>query len=187
MTFKAFSHHASDDTAIMWTEEMIARDPSQIGCQHDVVMLRTTDKGLMVVTSMSKAFIYKSHHAYNHVIEFVTAWSGKMMKSPLLMVEITSSRPFIILGIDDSRSGVWGKQQGTTWRQAYATVNDNPSSPPNPFPLPASPGDSVLSEDSAGIMQDTSALQMQTSQDLPLEAPARLVNGAKGRKTRQGG
>lgn len=187
MAFKAFSDNQTDDTALPWTEEYVSMNPDAIGTVHDVKTIRLTAKGLMVTTAISKAFIYKSHVAYGHVTEFVTAWAGKKTASPLLQVELIAARPYIILGVDDIRQGMWGEdKQNTSWRQAYATVQDNPAYV-NPLPLP-SPGVSVPSDDdSAHALQDAAAMVMQTSQDLPLEAPARAVNGSKGRNTRKGG
>lgn len=183
MAFKAFSGNQTDDTTLPWTEEYVSTNPGAIGTIHDVKVLRTTDKGLMISTGVSKAFIYKSHAAYDHVIEFVTAWSGTKTPSPLLQVELTANRPYVVLGVDDTRKGIWGDKKESSWRQAYATVSDNPAYGTNPLPLPPSPGVSVPSEDSAHTLQDASRLQMQTSQDLPLEEPARRVNGSKGRNT----
>lgn len=187
MGFKAFSGSQTDDTGLPWTEEYVSINPDMVGTIHDVKTLRQTDKGLMIATNVSKAFIYKSHVAYDHVIEFVTAWSGKKTPSPLLQVELTANRPYVVLGVDDCRQGIWGDSKDKSWRQAYATVNDNPTYATNPLPLPPSPGDSVPSDDSARTSQDAAAMVMQTSQDLPLEEPARQVNGSKGRKTHQGG
>ena len=187
MTFKAFGGNQTDDTTLPWTEEYVSANPDAIGTIHDVKTLRTTDKGMMISTSVSKAFIYKSHGAYDHVIEFVNAWSGTKTPSPLLQVEMTATRPFINIGVDDTRMGMWGEKKDSSWRQAYATVNDNPQYSTNPLPLPPSPGVVCLSDDSAHTKQDASAMVIQTSQDLPLEAPARAVNGVKGRNTRKGG
>ena len=187
MTFKPFGGNQTDDTSLPWTEEYISTNVDAIGTIHDVRTLRTTDKGLMISTSASKAFIYKSHGAYDHVIEFVNAWSGKKAPSPLLQVELTSTRPFINLGVDDVRMGIWGEKKDSSWRQAYATVNDNPTYTTNPLPLPPSPGVVCPSEDSTHTWKDATAIPMQTSQELPLEEAARQVNGSKGRNTRRGG
>lgn len=187
MAFKAFSGNQTDDTALPWTEKYVSMNPDAIGTVHDVKTIRLTSKGLMVTTNISKAFIYKSHVAYDHVTEFVTAWAGKRTPSPLLQVELIAARPYIILGVDDVRQGIWGvDKQHESWRQAYATVGDNPAYATNPLPLP-SPGVSVPSDDSARTLQDSTAMVMQTSQDLPLEASARASNGSKGRNTRKGG
>lgn len=187
MAFKAFSGNQTDDTALPWTEEYVSMNPDAIGTVHDVRTVRLTSKGLMVTTGISKAFIYKSHVAYDHVTEFVTAWAGKKTPSPLLQVELIAVRPYIILGVDDVRQGMWGEdKQQESWRQAYATVKDNPAYAINPLPLP-SPGVSVSSEDSAHTSQDAAGMVMQTSQDLPLEEPVRQVNGSKGRKPHRGG
>lgn len=187
MTFKAFGGNQTDDTTLPWTEEYVSTNPDAIGTIHDVKTLRTTDKGLMISTSVSKAFIYKSHGAYDHVIEFVNAWSGTKTSSPLLQVELTATRPFINIGVDDVRKGIWGEKRDSSWRQAYATVNDNPHHTTNPLPLPSSPGVVCQSEDTAHTSRDAAAMVMQTSQDLPLEESARGVNGSKGRNTRKGG
>lgn len=187
MGFKAFTSNQTDDTALPWTEEYVSMNPDAIGTVHDVMTIRLTEKGMMIATSVSKAFIYKSHAAYDHVAEFVAAWSGKRMASPLLQVELTANRPYVVLGVDDIRHGVWGDSKDKSWRQAYATVSDNPAHATNPLPLPKSPGVSVLSDDSVPTQQDATAMVLQTSQEMPLEEAARRVNGAKGRNTRKGG
>lgn len=187
MAFKAFGDSQTDDRGLPWTEEYVSRNADAIGTVHDVKTIRLTSKGMMVTTAISKAFVYKSHVAYDHVTEFVTAWAGKKTPSPLLQVELTAARPYIILGVDDVRQGMWGEDKPQeSWRQAYATVKDNPAYASNPLPLP-SPGVSVPSDDSAHASQDAAAMVMQTSQDLPLEAPARGVNGSKGRNTHKRG
>ena len=186
MAFRQFqtgSH--GDDTSLPWTEEYLKTNPQDIKSVHDVVTVRLTTKGMMISTSVSKSFIYKSHVSYNHMIEFLDAWSGKKMSSPLLQVQLISIRPFINLGTDDIRQGVWSPKSDESWRQAYATTRDNPMSPSNPLPLPKSSGVSVLSDDSAQEIVDCQDIKLQTSQDLPLEEAASGVNGHKGRNTRK--
>lgn len=187
MAFKAFqiAMH-SDDTALPWTEEYISTNPDCIGNAYDVKSVRLTQKGMMIATDVAKAFIYKSHQTYSHVTEFLDGWGGKKIPSPLLQVKLTTSRPFVILGVDDARNGIWSPRDGDSWRQAYATVSDNPSATSNPLPLPPSSGSHVPSNAPAGEIEVPAvATPTQTSQDLPLEEPGRHLNGAKGRNTRQ--
>lgn len=183
--FQTVSH--GDDTSLPWTEEYLKTNPHDIQSIHDVMTVRLTAKGMMISTRVSKSFIYKSHVSYNHMIEFLDAWSGKKMSSPLLQVQLISVRPFINLGTDDIRQGVWSPKSEESWRQAYATTKDNPMSPPNPLPLPKSSGVSVLSDDSAQGIADCQDIKLQTSQDLPLEEATSAVNGRKGRNTRRKG
>lgn len=188
MAFKAFqTDRHNDDTTLPWSEQYINDNPDCIGSAYDVRTIRLTQKGMMIATDVSKAFIYKSHQTYNHVVEFVEGWAGKKTASPLLQVQMTTHRPFIILGVDDVRSGMWSAKSEDSWRQAYATVSDNPTVNTNPLPLPPAPsGDSVLSDDSNPHLSDARSIPIVKSQDLPLEEPARRVNGVKGRNTRKG-
>lgn len=188
MAFKAFDDSKNDDdNSLPWTEEYVKTNPNDIGEVYDVMTVRLTQKGMMIATGVSKAFIYKSQKTYDHVVEFVEAWSGKKTPSPILQAKLTTSRPFVLLGVDDVRSGMWSVRTNDSWRQGYATPADNPSVTTNPLPLPTGCGDSVLSDDSAQDVGDAMGLVTQTSQDLPLEKPGSLVNGVKGRNTRRRG
>lgn len=186
MAFKAFQTGSqSDDLTLPWTEEYISQDNSRIGMVIDVISVRLTEKGMMVTTSVSKAFVYKSNAIYSHLLEFLEAWSGRKEKSPLLQVKLTASRPFIEVGVDDIRFGIWGSKTDNNWRQAYATTSDNQSVTTNPLPMPSRPSVSVPSDDSASacMPEEPTEYLPQTSQDLGLAAPARASNGVKGRNT----
>lgn len=183
MAFRHFpSNTDGDNHSLPWFEEIVKSDNQTVGKTIDVKSVRLTVKGMMILTDIAKGFIYQSHPAYPHVLEFIKAWSGKKDKSPILQVQVTDIRPFISLGVDDERFGVWSVENNQSWSQAYNTVSDNPINQPsvNPFPLP-SPGVSGLSDS----LKDDGIL-MQTSQDMPLEASGSRLNSTKRTKTSKG-
>lgn len=187
MTFKAFDNSVNDEQSLPWTQEYVERHPQCVGDTLDIVSIKLSDKGMILTTSVTRGFIYKSNITYNHVIEFVKAWTDKKLKSPILQLQLTNIRPFVVLGVDDERFGYWSTQSNDIWRQCYATAKDNITLSTNPFPLPTPPSVSVLTDDintHTPVRQATDLLP-QTSQDLPLEASASPLNGAKGRNSRR--
>lgn len=180
MAFKSFdTNQTGDNQSLPWFEEYVKSDSSIIGQTVDVSSIRLTQKGMMIITRLARGFIYKSHVSHDHVLEFIKAWSGRKEKSPILQVLVTDMRPYINLGVEDTRHGIWSVGDRDSWSQAYATVDDNPLTSPsvNPFPLP-SPDTSVLSDSltEEGIVS-------QTSQERPLEASGNRLNGVKRTKT----
>ena len=186
MTFRSFpSNTDGDNQSIPWFEELVKSDSQKVGKTVDVKSIRLTPKGMMIITSQAKGFIYQSHQAYDHVLEFVRAWAGSKTASPILQVLVTDIRPFINLGIDDERHGVWSVEANGSWSQAYDKTSDNPDIQPpvNPFPLP-SPSVSGLSDSQkAADSLRGDGIIMQTSQEMPLEAPASRLNSIKRTKT----
>lgn len=187
MAFKAFQTNDNDEQSLPWTQDYVEKHPTEVGQHVDVRSIKLSDKGMVITTSVARGFLYKSSLTYNHVKEFVEAWSGKRLKSPILQIELTSIRPFMTLGVDDERHGVWSSTTDNSWTQAYWTTHDNPTTSNNPLPMPTSPSDSVPTDDDNTHVPVESAkpLVMQTSQDLPLEEPAGSVNNVKGRNTRR--
>lgn len=186
MAFKAFNTDSqTDDMTLPWAEEYIKMHDNAVGQAFDIITIRLTEKGMMFATPVCKAFVYKSHVSYQHVMQFLDAWSGKLQESPVLQVQLTSFRPFVSLGVDDVRFGIWGSKSNDTWRQGYATGKDNPAYADNPLPLPRS-GVSVLSDSNAQapVPTDASGYPIQTSQEMPLEEPRTASNGVKGRNSR---
>lgn len=187
MAFKSFpSNTDGDNQSLPWFEEFVKSDNQTVGKTIDVRSVRLTPKGMMILTSQAKGFIYQSHPAYCHVLEFVKAWSGRREESPVLQVLVTDIRPFINLGVDDERHGVWSVETNGSWCQSYSKTSDNPDIKPsvNPFPLP-SPSVSGLSDRQTGkpdtLAQD--GIIIQTSQEMPLEEPGRHLNHVKRTKT----
>lgn len=191
MSFRSFpSNTDGDNHSLPWFEELVKSDSQTVGKTIDVKSVRLTVKGMMIITNQAKGFIYQSHPAYCHVLTYVKAWSGRKEESPILQVMVTDIRPFINLGVDDERHGVWSVETNQTWCQAYSTVSDNPDikSPINPFPLP-SPSDSGLSDSQSGERSTLAkdGIIMQTSQEMPLGGPGRQVNHVKRTKTSKQG
>lgn len=187
MTFKSFDNNDNDTQSLPWTQDYVEKYPQHVGDTLDIISIKLSDKGMVLTTSVTRGFIYKSNTTYNHVIEFAKAWSDKKLKSPLLQLQLTNIRPFMVLGVDDERFGYWSTQPDNTWRQCYATAKDNPTTLTNPLPLPTPPSDSVPTDDinTHTPTQSDNELLPQTSQDLPLEASGSRLNGVKGRNTRR--
>ena len=184
MAFKSFpSDSQGDNQSLPWFEEFVKADSQSIGKTIDVKSVRLTPKGMMILTNQAKGFIYQSHPAYRHVLEFIKAWSGKRQPSPILQVMVIGIRPFINLGVDEERHGVWSVETEGQWNQAYHTTSDNPDiqASVNPFPMPSS-GDRVLSDT---LSED--GIIMRTSQEMPLTAPGSPLNSVKRTKTSKGG
>lgn len=185
MSFKTFeTDDSNDEQSLPWTQDYVEHNPSCVNTTHDVKAIKLSDKGMMVTTNVARGFVYKSNTTYNHVVEYVKAWSGTKKKSPILQIKLTNIRPYMVLGIDDERHGYWSTEANSRWTQAYATNSDIPQTPVNPFPMPTSPSDSVPTDDSADApVQSANALPMQTSKEMPLEEAGRPSNGTKGRNT----
>lgn len=190
MTFRQFDNVDNDERSLPWTQDYVEKHPQCIGDVLDVTSMKLTDKGVVITTPVTKGFIYKSNVTYSHVVEFVEAWSGKKMKSPLLQLQLTEIRPFMTLGIDDERFAYWSTKTNNSWTQSYATTKDNPTLSKNPLPLPTSDDDtttppsvSVPTVDNTTHAPTQSAADFlpQTSQEMPLEASGSPLNGAKGR------
>lgn len=187
MTFKPFDVANSDEQTLPWTQDYVEKYPQHVGGTLDVTSIKLSDKGLVVITSVTRGFIYKSNIMYDHVVEFVEAWSGRKLKSPILQIQLTNIRPFMVLGVDDERHGYWSVKSNNTWTQCYATAKDNTTLSANPLPLPTPPSDSVPTDDinTHAPVQQANDFLPQTSQDLPLTASASSPNGVKGRNSRR--
>lgn len=192
MTFRQFDSDNNDEQSLPWTQEYVEKNKNCVGDTLDITSIKLSDKGVVITTPVTKGFIYKSNMTYSHVVEFVEAWSGRKLKSPLLQLRLTDIRPFMVLGIDDERFGYWSTKTNNTWTQSYATTKDNPTTTTNPLPLPTGhvnttspPSDSVLTDDinTHAPTQSATDLLPQTSQEMPLEASGSRLNGAKGRNT----
>lgn len=185
MTFKSFDTNNNDEQSLPWTQEYVDQHPQHVGQTLDVTSVKLSDKGMVITTPVTRGFLYKSSVTYSHVLEFVEAWSGKKLKSPLLQIQLTGIRPFMVLGVDDDRHGVWSVNTNNTWTQGYATTKDNPTLSTNPLPLPTPPSVSVPTDviNTHTPVQDASAYLPQTSQEMPLEASASSLNSVKGRNT----
>lgn len=185
MTFKPFQTNDNNEQSLPWTQDYVQQHPTSVGQTLDITSIKLSDKGMVIMTSVTRGFIYKSNQTYSHVKEFVDAWSGRKLKSPLLQLQLTNIRPFMVLGVDDSRYGVWSTNTNNSWTQGYWSTHDNPMLSSNPLPLPTPPSVSVPTDDidTHTHLQDTTGLTPQTSQEMPLEAPTSPLNGAKGRNT----
>lgn len=185
MTFKPFDTDNNDEQSLPWTQEYVGQQPERIGNTLDVTSIKLSDKGMVITTSVTRGFLYKSSTTYKHVLEFVEAWSGKKLKSQILQIQLTNIRPFMVLGVDDERHGYWSPNKDNTWTQCYATAKDNSTLSTNPLPLPPPPSNRVPTDDTStpAHTEDASAYLPQTSQDLPLEAPGSRLNSVKGRNS----
>lgn len=187
MTFKSFDIDNNDEQSLPWTQDYVENNSHRVGDTLDVTTIKLSNKGMVIITSVTKGFVYKSNKTYDHLLEFVEGWSGRKLKSPILQIKLTNIRPFMTLGVDDERYGYWSLPTNNTWTQCYATAKDNPTLSTNPLPLPTPPSNSVPTDDinTHAPVQSTNDFLLQTSQDLPLEASASRPNSVKGRNTRR--
>lgn len=137
MAFKQLSTDSSAED-LLWANEYIEQNPTEVGQLFDVREIKLGDKGFTFVTKQWKGFLFKSSPVYNHVKEFVLSWKASKQPSPVLQCKLTKNKPYFIVGTDDDRKCRWSVED-KYYHQSYNSGKDNSEYNENPLPLPKSP------------------------------------------------
>lgn len=186
MAFKAFGHEGiTTDNSLPFAEAYLKANPSMLNACWDLRKVSLTAKGMMFVCDDWKAFVWKSTDTYKHIHAYLLAWQGTKQKTQVMQAMLVECKPYIVLGVEETRHAYWSSPSNDAWTQAYATAQDNPNADMhtrNPFPMPASSTPDIsLHASSAYDAASLEPIATTTTElsDLPLEDPARALNGKK--------